>query len=57
MGDLLFFLPECGSILCMRLLFCVDFLGSDFYSLFFYIRLCSVSFSFCAGKFTPLSLG
>jgi NADH-ubiquinone oxidoreductase chain 1 len=34
-GFALIFLVECASILFMRLLFCIIFLGSDLYSLVF----------------------
>nr|YP_009128255.1 NADH dehydrogenase subunit 1 [Reticulitermes aculabialis]YP_009642871.1 NADH dehydrogenase subunit 1 [Reticulitermes leptomandibularis]YP_010025545.1 NADH dehydrogenase subunit 1 [Reticulitermes ovatilabrum]YP_010352244.1 NADH dehydrogenase subunit 1 [Reticulitermes dabieshanensis]AJO61991.1 NADH dehydrogenase subunit 1 [Reticulitermes aculabialis]QCP70909.1 NADH dehydrogenase subunit 1 [Reticulitermes leptomandibularis]QOQ35844.1 NADH dehydrogenase subunit 1 [Reticulitermes ovatilabrum]U len=45
-GFALIFLAEYASILFMSLLFCVIFLGSDLYSLFFYISLSFVSFLF-----------
>jgi hypothetical protein len=45
-GFALIFLAEYASILFMRLLFCVIFLGSDLYSSFFYIRLSFVSVLF-----------
>nr|ASM93514.1 NADH dehydrogenase subunit 1 [Reticulitermes speratus kyushuensis] len=45
-GFALIFLAEYASILFMSLLFCVIFLGSDLYSLFFYIKLSFVSFLF-----------
>jgi len=45
-GFALIFLAEYASILFMRLLFCILFLGSDLYSFFFYIKLAFVSFLF-----------
>nr|WHM51523.1 NADH dehydrogenase subunit 1 [Reticulitermes hesperus] len=45
-GFALIFLAEYASILFMSLLFCVIFLGSDLYSLFFYVKLSFVSFLF-----------
>jgi hypothetical protein len=45
----LIFLAEYASILFMRLLFCIIFLGSDLYSFFFYIRLAFISFLFECG--------
>nr|UJG45318.1 NADH dehydrogenase subunit 1 [Anthomyia procellaris] len=45
-GFALIFLAEYSSILFMSMLFCVMFLGSDVFSLFFYIKLTFVSFMF-----------
>nr|WNL53938.1 NADH dehydrogenase subunit 1 [Coptotermes truncatus] len=45
-GFSLIFLAEYASILFMSLLFCVIFLGSDLYSIFFYVKLTFVSFLF-----------
>nr|UOU85226.1 NADH dehydrogenase subunit 1 [Hylemyza partita] len=45
-GFALIFLAEYASILFMSMLFCVMFLGSDVFSLFFYIKLTFVSFMF-----------
>nr|AQP30139.1 NADH dehydrogenase subunit 1 [Oriensubulitermes inanis] len=45
-GFALIFLAEYASILFMSLLFCVIFLGSDLYSLFFYVKLAFISFLF-----------
>jgi NADH-ubiquinone oxidoreductase chain 1 len=45
-GFALIFLAEYASILFMRLFFCVIFLGRDLYSLFFYVRICFISFLF-----------
>ncbi|MXE89526.1 NADH-quinone oxidoreductase subunit H [Escherichia coli] len=45
-GFALIFLAEYARILFMSLLFCVIFLGSDLYSLFFYVRLTFLSFLF-----------
>nr|YP_009250713.1 NADH dehydrogenase subunit 1 [Heterotermes vagus]AMX23042.1 NADH dehydrogenase subunit 1 [Heterotermes vagus] len=45
-GFALIFLAEYASILFMSLLFCIIFLGSDLYSLVFYISLTFVSFLF-----------
>nr|QNE85465.1 NADH dehydrogenase subunit 1 [Nanna flavipes] len=45
-GFALIFLAEYASILFMSMLFCVMFLGSDLFSLFFYIKLTFVSFMF-----------
>nr|WNH36604.1 NADH dehydrogenase subunit 1 [Nasutitermes canaliculatus]WNH36617.1 NADH dehydrogenase subunit 1 [Nasutitermes canaliculatus] len=45
-GFALIFLAEYASILFMSLLFCIIFLGSDLYSLFFYVSLALVSFLF-----------
>nr|YP_009711687.1 NADH dehydrogenase subunit 1 [Reticulitermes lucifugus]QGA46865.1 NADH dehydrogenase subunit 1 [Reticulitermes lucifugus] len=45
-GFALIFLAEYASILFMSLLFCVIFLGSDLYSLLFYIKLSFLSFLF-----------
>nr|YP_009351130.1 NADH dehydrogenase subunit 1 [Cavitermes tuberosus]AQP28630.1 NADH dehydrogenase subunit 1 [Cavitermes tuberosus] len=45
-GFALIFLAEYASILFMSLLFCIIFLGSDLYSLFFYVKLTFVSFLF-----------
>nr|YP_009250739.1 NADH dehydrogenase subunit 1 [Reticulitermes grassei]AMX23079.1 NADH dehydrogenase subunit 1 [Reticulitermes grassei] len=45
-GFALIFLAEYASILFMSLLFCVIFLGSDLYSLLFYVKLSFVSFLF-----------
>nr|URH16553.1 NADH dehydrogenase subunit 1 [Leptomyxotermes doriae] len=45
-GFALIFLAEYASILFMSLLFCIIFLGSDLYSLFFYVKLAFISFLF-----------
>nr|AIY61580.1 NADH dehydrogenase subunit 1 [Prorhinotermes canalifrons] len=45
-GFALIFLAEYASILFMSLLFCIIFLGSDLYSLFFYVKLTFLSFLF-----------
>nr|YP_010022601.1 NADH dehydrogenase subunit 1 [Sarcophaga josephi]QOP39449.1 NADH dehydrogenase subunit 1 [Sarcophaga josephi] len=45
-GFALIFLAEYASILFMSMLFCVMFLGSDLFSLLFYIKLTFVSFMF-----------
>nr|QLY89953.1 NADH dehydrogenase subunit 1 [Nanna fasciata] len=45
-GFALIFLAEYASILFMSMLFCIMFLGSDLFSLFFYIKLTFVSFMF-----------
>nr|QIT03244.1 NADH dehydrogenase subunit 1 [Sarcophaga pterygota] len=45
-GFALIFLAEYASILFMSMLFCVMFLGSDVFSLLFYIKLTFVSFMF-----------
>nr|YP_010238596.1 NADH dehydrogenase subunit 1 [Oestrus ovis]QTE20653.1 NADH dehydrogenase subunit 1 [Oestrus ovis] len=45
-GFALIFLAEYASILFMSLLFCLMFLGSDLFSLFFYIKLTFISFMF-----------
>ena len=45
-GFALIFLAEYASILFMRLLFCVIFLGCDLNSLFFYIKLSFLSYLF-----------
>nr|WMY24286.1 NADH dehydrogenase subunit 1 [Prorhinotermes molinoi] len=45
-GFALIFLAEYASILFMSLLFCIIFLGSDLYSLFFYVSLTFLSFLF-----------
>nr|AIY62087.1 NADH dehydrogenase subunit 1 [Parrhinotermes browni] len=45
-GFALIFLAEYTSILFMSLLFCIIFLGSDLYSLFFYISVSFLSFVF-----------
>nr|UOU85252.1 NADH dehydrogenase subunit 1 [Tachydromia umbrarum] len=45
-GFALIFLAEYASILFMSMLFCVVFLGSDMYSLLFYIKLTFISFLF-----------
>nr|QNN85702.1 NADH dehydrogenase subunit 1 [Bengalia sp. DZ-2020] len=45
-GFALIFLAEYASILFMSMLFCVMFLGSDLFSIFFYIKLTFVSFMF-----------
>jgi len=45
-GFALIFLGEYASILFIRILFSVIFLGSDIYSLFFFIKLSIVSFIF-----------
>nr|QLY90317.1 NADH dehydrogenase subunit 1 [Drymeia vicana] len=45
-GFALIFLAEYASILFMSMLFCVMFLGSDLFSLFFYIKLTFISFMF-----------
>ena len=39
-------LAEYARILFIRLLFCIIFLGSDLYSLFFYFKLTFISFLF-----------
>nr|WEG23045.1 NADH dehydrogenase subunit 1 [Senometopia sp. 1 HNL-2023a] len=45
-GFALIFLAEYTSILFMSMLFCVLFLGSDFYSFLFYFKLMFISFMF-----------
>nr|YP_010022757.1 NADH dehydrogenase subunit 1 [Sarcophaga jacobsoni]QOP39605.1 NADH dehydrogenase subunit 1 [Sarcophaga jacobsoni] len=45
-GFALIFLAEYASILFMSMLFCVMFLGSDVFSLLFYIKLTFISFMF-----------
>lgn len=45
-GFALIFLAEYASILFMRILFCVIFLGSDVFSLLFYVKLTFISFIF-----------
>nr|AFV08466.1 NADH dehydrogenase subunit 1 [Lucilia cuprina]AMH85549.1 NADH dehydrogenase subunit 1 [Lucilia cuprina]UZX50296.1 NADH dehydrogenase subunit 1 [Lucilia cuprina] len=45
-GFALIFLAEYASILFMSMLFCVMFLGSDVFHVFFYIKLTFVSFMF-----------
>lgn len=45
-GFALIFLAEYASILFIRLLFCVIFLGCDLDSLFFYVRLSFISYLF-----------
>nr|YP_010239111.1 NADH dehydrogenase subunit 1 [Goniophyto honshuensis]QTF74358.1 NADH dehydrogenase subunit 1 [Goniophyto honshuensis] len=45
-GFALIFLAEYASILFMSMLFCVMFLGSDVFSILFYIKLTFVSFMF-----------
>nr|QNE85776.1 NADH dehydrogenase subunit 1 [Hydrotaea irritans] len=45
-GFALIFLAEYASILFMSMLFCIMFLGSDIFSLFFYIKLTFISFLF-----------
>lgn len=45
-GFALIFLAEYASILFIRLLFCIIFLGSDLYSFFFYVKLAFISFLF-----------
>nr|YP_009236448.1 NADH dehydrogenase subunit 1 [Muscina levida]AMH85746.1 NADH dehydrogenase subunit 1 [Muscina levida] len=45
-GFALIFLAEYASILFMSMLFCVMFLGSDLFSLMFYMKLSFVSFMF-----------
>nr|YP_010621031.1 NADH dehydrogenase subunit 1 [Hebardina formosana]WAX39414.1 NADH dehydrogenase subunit 1 [Hebardina formosana] len=45
-GFALIFLAEYASILFMSMLFCIIFLGGDINSLFFYIKLCFISFMF-----------
>jgi NADH-ubiquinone oxidoreductase chain 1 len=45
-GFALIFLAEYASILFIRLLFCIIFLGSDLYSFLFYIRIVFISFLF-----------
>nr|YP_010022692.1 NADH dehydrogenase subunit 1 [Sarcophaga macroauriculata]QOP39540.1 NADH dehydrogenase subunit 1 [Sarcophaga macroauriculata] len=45
-GFALIFLAEYASILFMSMLFCIMFLGSDVFSLLFYIKLTFVSFMF-----------
>jgi NADH-ubiquinone oxidoreductase chain 1 len=45
-GFALIFLAEYASILFMRLLFCIIFLGCDLYSLLFYIRLSLIAYLF-----------
>nr|UXD79076.1 NADH dehydrogenase subunit 1 [Prorhinotermes inopinatus] len=45
-GFALIFLAEYASILFMSLLFCIIFLGSDLYSLLFYVKLTFLSFLF-----------
>ena len=43
---LIFFSAEYASILFIRLLFCIIFLGTDFYFSLFYLKLTYISFSF-----------
>nr|QNE85497.1 NADH dehydrogenase subunit 1 [Sarcophaga haemorrhoa] len=45
-GFALIFLAEYASILFMSMLFCVMFLGSDVFSLLFYLKLTFISFMF-----------
>nr|YP_009112316.1 NADH dehydrogenase subunit 1 [Sarcophaga africa]AIY61438.1 NADH dehydrogenase subunit 1 [Sarcophaga africa] len=45
-GFALIFLAEYASILFMSMLFCVMFLGSDVFSLLFYVKLTFISFLF-----------
>ncbi|YP_001425551.1 NADH dehydrogenase subunit 1 (mitochondrion) [Lucilia sericata] len=45
-GFALIFLAEYASILFMSMLFCVMFLGSDVFHVFFYVKLTFVSFMF-----------
>nr|YP_009003807.1 NADH dehydrogenase subunit 1 [Sarcophaga peregrina]YP_009445852.1 NADH dehydrogenase subunit 1 [Sarcophaga formosensis]AHI16941.1 NADH dehydrogenase subunit 1 [Sarcophaga peregrina]ATX68635.1 NADH dehydrogenase subunit 1 [Sarcophaga formosensis] len=45
-GFALIFLAEYASILFMSMLFCVMFLGSDVFSLLFYVKLTFISFMF-----------
>nr|YP_010022783.1 NADH dehydrogenase subunit 1 [Sarcophaga cetu]QOP39631.1 NADH dehydrogenase subunit 1 [Sarcophaga cetu] len=45
-GFALIFLAEYASILFMSMLFCVMFLGSDVFSLMFYVKLTFISFMF-----------
>nr|YP_010398709.1 NADH dehydrogenase subunit 1 [Hylemya nigrimana]UQK95128.1 NADH dehydrogenase subunit 1 [Hylemya nigrimana] len=45
-GFALIFLAEYASILFMSMLFCVMFLGSDVFSMFFYVKLTFISFMF-----------
>uniref|UniRef100_A0AB39A603 NADH-ubiquinone oxidoreductase chain 1 n=1 Tax=Senometopia prima TaxID=3234324 RepID=A0AB39A603_9MUSC len=45
-GFALIFLAEYTSILFMSMFFCVLFLGSDFYSFLFYLKLMFISFMF-----------
>nr|YP_010169258.1 NADH dehydrogenase subunit 1 [Sarcophaga tsinanensis]QRZ04180.1 NADH dehydrogenase subunit 1 [Sarcophaga tsinanensis]UFH78335.1 NADH dehydrogenase subunit 1 [Sarcophaga tsinanensis] len=45
-GFALIFLAEYASILFMSMMFCVMFLGSDVFSLLFYIKLTFISFMF-----------
>nr|YP_010239085.1 NADH dehydrogenase subunit 1 [Sarcotachina subcylindrica]QTF74319.1 NADH dehydrogenase subunit 1 [Sarcotachina subcylindrica] len=45
-GFALIFLAEYASILFMSMLFCVMFLGSDVFSIFFYVKLTFISFMF-----------
>nr|YP_010507232.1 NADH dehydrogenase subunit 1 [Diplocheila zeelandica]UXF64383.1 NADH dehydrogenase subunit 1 [Diplocheila zeelandica] len=45
-GFALIFLSEYSSILFMSMLFCVMFLGSDLMSLFFFLKMVFLSFSF-----------
>jgi NADH-ubiquinone oxidoreductase chain 1 len=45
-GSALIFFAEYARILFMRFLFCVLFLGSDLYSLFFYVKVSFISFLF-----------
>jgi NADH-ubiquinone oxidoreductase chain 1 len=45
-GFALIFLAEYASILFIRLLFCVIFLGCDLDSLFFYVKLTFISYLF-----------
>nr|QXO90725.1 NADH dehydrogenase subunit 1 [Sarcophaga caerulescens] len=45
-GFALIFLAEYASILFMSMLFCIMFLGSDVFSLLFYVKLTFVSFMF-----------
>jgi len=45
-GFALIFLAEYASILFIRILFCVIFLGCDVFNFIFYIKLCFISFIF-----------
>nr|ANJ70577.1 NADH dehydrogenase subunit 1 [Nebria brevicollis]QEL51312.1 NADH dehydrogenase subunit 1 [Nebria brevicollis] len=45
-GFALIFLSEYSSILFMSMLFCVMFLGSDLFSIFFYLKMVFLSFVF-----------
>lgn len=45
-GFALIFLAEYASILFIRILFCVVFLGRDIFSIFFYLKLTFISFIF-----------